>query len=131
MNCIICFEKMKAECGGKVSNFSQRCITCNDSWVCGTCYNNWDITIYTGIVYKVMPCGICKKSMNYSHLVNRFNDGLGVGWWDDIKKEKPIWEYLKKMEEEEKEELKEAKLKKLKDKINSLEARLRELKERV
>ena len=101
MNCIICFEKMKAECGGKETNWSKRCITCKDSWICGECYFRWDDTIDTSSGYKVMPCGICKKPMHYSSLVNRFNEGTGVGWWDDIKEEKPIWKYLEKMEEEE------------------------------
>ena len=99
MKCIICYENMKAECGGFETNWSQRCITCKDSWVCGSCYHTWDITtdFYDG--YKVMPCVMCRKPMNYSNLVNSFNEGTGVGWWNYIDEEKPIWEYLYKVNE--------------------------------
>lgn len=100
MNCVVCFEKMKAEYGGKVSNWSQRCITCVDSWVCGECYFVWDDTISRCAGFKAMPCVICKKAMLYSHLVNTFHDGGGSGWWDDIKEDKPIWKYLEKIDEE-------------------------------
>jgi hypothetical protein len=100
MKCIVCYENMKAECGGKETNWSQRCVTCIDSWVCGACYHKWDtIEIDSGSdeCYKVMPCVTCRKPMNYSHLVNRFNEGTGIGWWDDIKETKPIWVYLDKI----------------------------------
>lgn len=98
MKCCICFDNMKAECGGEVTNWTQRCITCKDSWVCGRCYHTWDtIDGYKLGDYKVMPCVMCRKPMIYSHLVNRFNEGTGVGWWDDIEYKKPIWEYLDKM----------------------------------
>jgi len=97
MNCCICFDKMKAENGGQETNWSQRCITCKDSWVCGNCYNIWD-DMECDECYKVMPCVMCRKPMNYSQLVNRFNEGTGgVGWWDDIDDKKPIWAYLDKI----------------------------------
>jgi len=105
MNCIICFEKMKAECGGKETNWSQRCITCDDSWICGDCYHNWREHVFKSGwrgTQLVMPCGICKKPMHYSNLVNSFHGGVYQGsWeWEMEYEEKPIWKYLEKMEEE-------------------------------
>jgi len=75
---------MKAEKGGQSTNWSQRCITCKDSWVCGNCYHKWDILEgdKTQSCYNTMPCVFCKVDMNYSNFVNRFDEGTGVGWWD-------------------------------------------------
>jgi hypothetical protein len=86
----------------KASNWSQRCITCKDSWVCGSCYHQWDIEGHntdTSCGYETMPCVICNERMNYSHLVNMFDEGTGSGWWDHIKKgyeDKPVWRILDK-----------------------------------
>ena len=96
MKCCICFDNMKAEMGGEETNWTQRCITCKDSWVCGNCYHTWD-NMPSDSGYKVMPCVMCRKPMNYSNLVNRFNEGTGVGWWDNIDDKKPIWAYLDKI----------------------------------
>jgi len=84
MECSICYDKIKAEGGGQESNWSQRCITCKDSWVCGRCYNEWDC-LPSCECYKVMPCVICRTPMTYSHFVRGFNEGTGAGWWDDRK----------------------------------------------
>lgn len=102
INCSICFDKLKATRGGKETNWTKRCITCKDSWVCGNCFHQWDNTIDTSNCYKVMPCVLCKHPMNYSNLVSRFNEGTGISWRDDINENKPIWEYLYKIEENEK-----------------------------
>ena len=87
MDCVICYESMKAECGGEVTNWSQRCIGCKDSWVCGNCYHTWDVSDApnkdTTTCFEEMPCVICKDRMWYSHLVNMWNDGQGYGWWED------------------------------------------------
>lgn len=96
MNCAICFEKIKAEMGGKKTNWTQRCISCKDSWVCGNCYHIWDTTCEPlNECYSVMPCVFCKEPMYYSKFVNRFNEGTGAGWWDDKNSEKkPVFDIL-------------------------------------
>ena len=99
MKCVVCYENMKAEMGGKETNWSQRCITCKDSWICSKCYHYWDSNFDTNSGYKIMPCVICKMPMNYSNLVNSFNEGTGAGWWDDISEKKPIWKYLAKVDD--------------------------------
>jgi hypothetical protein len=72
---------------GTETNWSQRCVSCKDSWVCGDCYHKWDCSDCpnkdktTGL--ETMPCVICKERMHYSHLVNMFDEGTGMGWWDD------------------------------------------------
>lgn len=109
MNCAICFDKIKAEMGGKKSNWTQKCITCKDSWVCGSCYNNWDLTFDNNECYKVMPCVFCKEPMYYSKLVRSFNEGTGAGWWDEkggggSGETKPVFEILWRIYEEEKED---------------------------
>lgn len=92
MDCVICYESMKAESGGEVTNWSQRCIGCKDSWVCGSCYHAWDTSDApnkdTSTAMEEMPCVICKDRMWYSHLVNMWNDGQGFGWWEDRRLEK-------------------------------------------
>ena len=86
MKCVICMENMKAENGGLTTNWSQRCITCVDSWICGSCYHAWDVLEMgrTQTCLNTMPCVICKKDMDYSYFVNRFDDGNsgGSGWWE-------------------------------------------------
>ena len=109
MNCIICFEKMKGgSCEGMEETYgSQRCITCSDSWVCGTCFDNWFELVCKNVVgasHLVMPCGICKKPMNYSNLVNRFHgrDFYQGSWeWEMEYEDKPVWKYLDKLIREE------------------------------
>jgi len=104
MNCVICFNNIKAEMGGKQTNWSQKCISCKDSWVCGSCYNKWDTTcIPYNEGYSVMPCVFCKTPMYYSKLVNSFNEGTGVGWWDDKNSEKPVFNILHRIYDEEEE----------------------------
>jgi hypothetical protein len=107
MNCAICFESIKAEMGGKKTNFTQKCITCKDSWVCGSCYNNWDTTCPPyDECYSVMPCVFCKELMNYSKLVISFNEGTGAGWWDEPNSEtKPVFNILWRIYEEENEDM--------------------------
>jgi len=89
MECIICYDNVNNRWDRKDlvgSNWSQKCITCNDSWVCGGCYHEWDcLDDGRGECYKIMPCVICKTPMIYSHFVNSFNEGTGAGWWDDRK----------------------------------------------
>ena len=100
MKCVICFENLKShDRGVGETNWSVRCITCKDSWVCGSCYHAWDTTEPTDSCYKEMPCPICKKVNHYSWFVHRFCEGLDgmCGWWDHIKKgyeDKPIWDIL-------------------------------------
>ena len=99
MNCVICFENMKALNGGQETNWSQRCVGCKDSWVCGDCYHEWDNNHSDPSQgYQQMPCVICKEDMIYSNLVNRFNEGTGCGWWQDraVSGEAwgPLWDLL-------------------------------------
>lgn len=102
MKCVICLENLKSHQGtttmnfyGTETNWSQRCISCKDSWVCGSCYHNWDTNHSdTSTCYKTMPCVICKRDMIYSNFVNSFNEGTGVGWWDDIDEWTPLWDML-------------------------------------
>ena len=102
MKCVICFEKLKSHDDSLdgATNWSVRCITCKDSWVCGDCYHAWDcVTAETsGDVYQEMPCPICKKDNHYSWFVHRFcGYDCDEGWWDCIKKgyeDKPIWDIL-------------------------------------
>lgn len=87
MDCVICYESMKATRGGGETNWSQRCIRCVDSWVCGKCYHTWDVSDAPNkdktTCFEAMPCVICKDRMWYSHLVNMWDEGMGVGWWED------------------------------------------------
>ncbi len=102
MECSICYENLKAEKGGQETNWSQRCITCKDSWVCGDCYHKWDCDINdTGVFYAPMPCVFCKTPMNYSNLVSKFNEGTGAGWWDLLRADKyeKIYDYLERVTE--------------------------------
>ena len=95
MKCVICFDNMKAEGGGQDTNWSQRCISCKDSWICGSCYHKWDSEHSDCHSYfKTMPCVICKKDMDYSHLVNRWCEGNGAGWWDQLKSPSPLWKMI-------------------------------------
>jgi hypothetical protein len=92
MNCVICLENMKSHWDPRYpefnwtteTNWSQRCISCKDSWVCGPCYHEWDNNHSDpSCGYQTMPCVICKREMIYSRLVNMFDEGTGMGWWDD------------------------------------------------
>ena len=102
MECSICYDKIKAERGGQETNWTQRCITCKESWVCGCCYNKWDVDVNdTGVFHAPMPCVFCKTPMNYSIFVSKFNEGTGAGWWDqlsDVKYPK-LYNYLDRMTE--------------------------------
>jgi hypothetical protein len=105
MECVICYDKLKSHdnLDAGETNWTQKCITCKDSWVCGDCYHKWDTSDApnkdTTTCYEEMPCPICKERMYYSSFVNRFFEGTGVGWWDYIKKgyeNKPVWAILEK-----------------------------------
>ena len=95
MNCVICFDNMKSNLifvGGDHTNWSQKCVSCKDSWVCGSCYHNWDANHSGPVFYKTMPCVICKRDMIYSKFVNEF-DNNDSGWWDDVSWG-PLWDML-------------------------------------
>ena len=68
MDCCICYEKVQG-------HGTMKCITCKDSLVCSTCYNDYETV--NNQMYMEMKCPLCRTNMDYSCFVFRF-------WFDFI-----------------------------------------------